>query len=76
MDQHGSTVAVGKRRSVERFDAPVIGGPADGLRLACERMSDGEVKVLAGGLFDTEVAGLMATHYFDTARQAIVYDPS
>jgi hypothetical protein len=64
------------RRAVERFDAPVEGGPANGLRLVCERMSDGEVKVLAGKLFDVGVNGLMANHYFDSKRGVIVYDPA
>lgn len=62
-----------KRRTHDRFDALVEGGPANGMRLVCERMSDGEVKVLGGILFDKELAGMMASHYFDTERGVIVY---
>jgi hypothetical protein len=62
-----------QRRAVKLFEALVVGGPADGLRLACERMSDGEIKVLAGLLFDDGVAGMMASHYFDSERGVIVY---
>jgi hypothetical protein len=61
------------RRMAERFDARVEGGPADGLWLACERMSDGEVKVLGGALYDDDVAGIMVNHYFDTKRGVIVW---
>lgn len=57
----------------DRFDAPVEGGPANGLRLVCERLPDGEVKVLAGKLFDVGASGLMTNHHFDTQRGVIVY---
>jgi hypothetical protein len=69
-------VSPSSRRVHDRFDAQVEGGPANGLRLVCERMSDGEIKVLGGILFDEELAGIMANHYFDTERGVIVYaDP-